>query len=238
MLQNVTKLTPYYRLSTQKQGRSGLGEADQRQVVAQYIAMQRALGVNVKIEQEFVEIESGKVLSGDRPKLKMAIATAKAQRSTLVIAKLDRVGRNAADILNLLNDTKIKVVFANSPNASSLENGIRAIFAEEEGKAISARTKAALARAKERGQKLGNPNCAQVLADYRAAHGNAAACAGVQKRTDEFANDTRTFIEPLIARGLSDLLIANALNEAGIDTRRGKRWHETTVRRLRARLAI
>ena len=89
------------------------------------------------------EVESGKVRSADRPQLQAAIALARAKRATLCVAKLDRVGRRAADVLNLLNDAKVTVAFADSPNASQLQIGILAVVAEEEARAISARTKAA-----------------------------------------------------------------------------------------------
>ncbi|HEY5239696.1 MAG TPA: recombinase family protein [Rhizomicrobium sp.] len=234
ILQNVTKIVAYYRVSTAKQGRSGLGLEAQRKAVADYAAFHSA-----KIEgEEFTEIESGKVKANDRPQLKAAIALAKAKRATLCVAKLDRVGRRAADVLNLLNDSRVKVVFADSPNASQLQIGILAVVAEEEARAISVRTKAALAAAKARGTKLGCPNGGAALARYRVENGNAPGCAGARRSANEFANDTLAFVEPLVIKGLSDSGIAAALNADGIETRRGGRWHETSVRRLRARLAI
>jgi DNA invertase Pin-like site-specific DNA recombinase len=144
----------------------------------------------------------------------------------------------AADVLNLLNEAKVTVAFADSPNASQLQIGILAVVAEEEARAISARTKAALAAAKARGTRLGNPDGAAVLARYRAAHGNRCAAEGARKSADEFARQIQAFIEPLVAAGLSDAAIADALNADGIQTRRGARWYETTVRRIRKRLAV
>lgn len=232
MIQRETKIVAYYRVSTESQQRSGLGLEAQRTAVADYVAR-----CGAKVEDEITEQESGKVNSEDR-KLKHAIALAKAKRAVLCVAKLDRVGRRAADVLKILDDSKIKVVFADSPNASHLENGIRAIIAEEEGKAISARTKAALAAAKARGVKLGNPNGARPLLAYQSQHGNAAGCAGARKHADEFARDMGDFIKPYIGKGLTNAAIATALNDSGIETRHGARWHDMTVRRLRARLAI
>lgn len=232
-MQNGTNIVTYRRVSTAKQGRSGLGLSDQAEKLAQYAAYTRATVV-----KEFTEEESGKVKSSDRKQLKAAIALAKAKRCTLVVAKLDRVGRRAADVLGLLDDRKLKVVFADSPTASRLENGVRAVFAEEEGRAISERTKAALAAARARGVKLGNYEGGRALVRYTAKHGNVKGCEGAKKHADEFARDMHDFVEPLVKRGLTDAAIATALNEDGIATRRGARWHETSVRRLRARLAI
>ncbi len=245
-MQNGTKIVAYYRVSTEKQGRSGLGLADQREKVERYAAYHGAT-----IIKRFTEEESGKITSDERRQLRKAIALAKAKRCTLVVAKLDRVGRRAADVLKLLDDKRLKVVFADSPTASRLENGVRAVFAEEEGRAISERTKAALAAAKKLGVKLGNYDGGRALKAYIAEHGNVAGCKGARKGADEFAEDTRDFIEGLVEDGLSDAAIAEALNEDGIKTRRGAmvntdgspkypdaRWHETSVRRLRARLGL
>jgi DNA invertase Pin-like site-specific DNA recombinase len=233
VIQNATKIVAYYRVSTAKQGRSGLGLDAQKKAVADYVAIHGANTV-----AEFREIESGKVRANDRPQLKAAIALAKAKRATLCVAKLDRVGRRAADVLNLLNDSRVKVVFADSPNASQLQIGILAVVAEEEARAISVRTKAALAAARARGVKLGNYDGGHALTAYTAKHGNVAGCTGAKRSADEFANDARAFVAPLIQDGLPDAAIAEALNEYGIETRRGARWHETSVRRLRERLAI
>lgn len=233
VLQNATKIVAYYRVSTAKQGRSGLGLEAQKKAVADYVAFHGASTV-----AEFKEVESGKVRANDRPQLKAAIALAKAKRATLCVAKLDRVGRRAADVLNLLNDSRVKVAFADSPNASQLQIGILAVVAEEEARAISVRTKAALAAARKLGVKLGNYDGGRALCAYTAKHGNFAGCEGARSSADEFANVMRDFIEPLVKQGLSDAAIAKALNEDGIETRRGARWRETSVRRLRARLAI
>lgn len=245
-MQNGTKLVIYRRVSSRRQAISGLGLEDQAAKLAQYAAYNHATVV-----REFTEQESGKVKSGDRKELRAAIALAKARRCTLVVAKLDRVGRRAADVLNLLDDPKLTVVFADSPTASRLENGVRAVFAEEEGRAISERTKAALAAAKARGVKLGNYDGGRGLMAYTAKHGNVAGCEGAKKHADEFANDARDFIEQLVKDGMSDAAIAETLNADGIKTRWGTmqnadgspkypnaRWHVTSVRRLRARLAI
>jgi DNA invertase Pin-like site-specific DNA recombinase len=140
----------------------------------------------------------------------------------------------------MLGNKRLKVVFADSPHASQLENGIRAVFAEEEGRAISARTKAALAQAKKRGVKLGNYDGGRGLVAHTAKYGNVAGCDGARKHANEFANEMREIIKEIIDDdGLKDSAeIAARLNKRKIESRRGKCWHETSVRRLRARLAI
>ena len=104
--------------------------------------------------------------------------------------------------------------------------------------AVAGRRAAALAAAKARGIKLGNPNGARPLLAYQSKHGNEAGCVGARKHADEFARDMGDFVKPYIAKGLNNAAIASALNDSGIETRQGARWHDMTVRRLRARLAI
>lgn len=238
MLKKAPKVVIYRRVSTQGQKESGLGLEAQSKAVSDYIALHGA-----EVVGTFEETESGR--KKDRPELKAAIATAKAKRAILLVAKLDRVGRRASEVLTLLDRNDIKIVFADSPNASQLENGLRAIIAEEEARAISARTKAALAAAKVRGIKLGCPNGARALLIYQAKEvqkgldANHVACEAASKAADAFAQDTKPFLLDYVSQGYSNAKIAASLNEDGIATRReGARWHETSVRNLRARLAI
>jgi DNA invertase Pin-like site-specific DNA recombinase len=233
MHQKTPKIIAYYRVSTWKQGRSGLGLEAQEKAVADYAARQGAV-----IVDSYKEVESGRMLTQDRPELAKAIKMAKARRAVLVVAKLDRVGRKAADVLRLLDQPGLTVVAADSPDAKRLETGMRALFAEEEAEAISVRTKAALAAAKARGKKLGNNDGGRALLEYKAKYGNDSGCIGARKKATQFADQMRPVFEPLIEAGLSDGAIAKALNDDGVPTRReGGQWHETSVRRLRARLA-
>jgi DNA invertase Pin-like site-specific DNA recombinase len=137
-----------------------------------------------------------------------------------------------------LDQPGLTVVAADSSQATSLETGMRILFAEEEAKAISKRTKDALAAAKARGTKLGNNDGGKALLEYKKEHGNESGCIGARKHAKQFAEDMRPVFEPLIEAGLSDGAIAKALNTDGIETRRedGSKWHETSVRRLRIRL--
>src|SRR6266550_4520689 len=139
----------YYRVSTDAQGRSGLGLEAQREAVARHVG-----GASGRIIAEFEEIESGK--KNDRPKIAAAISTSRLKRATLVIAKLDRLARNVAFVSNLM-ESGVDFVACDNPHATRLTIHILAAVAEHEREMISERTKAALAAAKARGVKLGNP---------------------------------------------------------------------------------
>src|SRR5215208_2042297 len=132
----------YHRVSTAQQGRSGLGLEAQRQAVADYLN-----GGRWELLREFTEVESGK--RADRPELAKALAACRVHRATLVIAKLDRLSRNAGFLMNL-RDAGVEFVCADMPAANRLTVGIMAVVAEAEAEMISARTKAALAAAKAR----------------------------------------------------------------------------------------
>jgi DNA invertase Pin-like site-specific DNA recombinase len=222
----------YRRVSRQSQGIDGLGMAAQEKLLADYIAKHDAAVVG-----SFQEVRSG---LKERPALKKAIAKARATRSILLCAKVDRIGRRASEVLTLLDQSRVRVVFADMENASDLQLGIMAVVAQEEARAISVRTKAALAVAAEKGIKLGGPKGAEPLVKHIEEHGNVAAVAGAKRNADRFARDARDFIEPLIGKK-TDKEIAEALNapldQGGIETRRvGCRWHATSVRRLRLRI--
>ncbi len=221
------KFVAYYRVSTERQGRSGLGLEAQRQAVAGYLN-----GGRWKLLREFTEIESGKV--NTRPKLGQAIDLCRVTGATLVIAKLDRLSRNAAFLLTL-RDSGVRFVAADMPDANALTVGIMALIAQHEREAISQRTKEALAAAKRRGVKLGNPHGARPL--RRARKGNAAAIVAIRRRADERAEQMHATIKELRDKGITTLAgLANSLNEGDARTPRGARWHPSSVRNLLARL--
>src|SRR5215207_4627522 len=141
------KFVSYLRVSTQEQGRSGLGLEAQRKAVADHLN-----GGRSELKAEFVEVESGK--RGDRPELAKAMAACRVHRATLVIAKLDRLSRNQAFLMSL-RDAGVEFICADMPQANRMTIGIMAAVAEGEAEMISARTKAALAAAKARGKALG-----------------------------------------------------------------------------------
>lgn len=221
------KIVAYHRVSTAQQGASGLGLEAQEKAIQDFTEQRGGTILEV-----FTEVESGK--SNNRPELRKALHLAKVTGSTLVIAKLDRLSRNAAFLLTL-RDSGVKFIAADLPDANDLTVGIMALVAQQERHAISQRTKDALAAAKARGVKLGNPNGAAAL--KRAGKGNEAGIAAIKSKADRHAIDLEPVIEVIRAEGLTSLGdIANALNSRGFLTRRGGQWHKTTVKNLVERI--
>jgi DNA invertase Pin-like site-specific DNA recombinase len=211
----------YIRVSTAQQGASGLGLDAQRQAIARHVAGGRLVG-------EFIEIESGG--RNDRPQLAAALALARISRATLVIAKLDRLARNVAFIATLM-EHEVDFAACDLPYATKLTIHILAAVAEHEREMISARTKAALAAAKARGIKLGNPNGARSL--RRAATGNTAAIAKLQASAATWRSAVLPIVEAIRSTGVrSSSAIARELEQRGIRTLRGGTWRGQTVDRL------
>lgn len=222
------KIVTYLRVSTARQGASGLGLEAQRNAIEGY-----AQSRNASIVKEFVEVESGKSTS-NRPELAAALHLAKVTGSLLVIAKMDRLSRNAAFLLTL-RESGVKFIAADMPDANELTVGIMALVAQQEREAISTRTKDALQAAKARGTKLGNPNGAAAL--QRAAKGNDAAVSVIKAKADSYAADLKPIIVDITSQGIVSLGgIAKALNERQIKTARDGLWHKATVANLLARL--
>jgi DNA invertase Pin-like site-specific DNA recombinase len=214
----------YYRVSTRKQGASGLGlEAQQRQVEA-YLN-----GGNWKLVGEFTEVESGR--KNGRPQLDAALKACSLRRAKLVIAKLDRLSRNASFLLKLRDDG-VDFVAADMPDANRLTVGILALIAENEAEAISARTKAALQAAKARGVKLGGDR------GGRAPKGSLeAARRAYSARANAHAAKLVADIAELQATGATTLqAIADGLNAREITTARGGQWSATQVSRVLKRI--
>jgi len=221
----MTRFVAYYRVSTDKQGRSGLGLEAQRVAVEAHVA-----GARGAVYAEFLEVESGR--KRDRPQLAAALTAARVHRAVLVIAKLDRLARNVHFVSGLM-ESGVEFVAADMPTVNRLTVHILAAVAEEEARMISARTKAALTAAKARGVRLGNPNLlAGSPAQARAA--NAVRISWAQAR----AADVLPFIEQARRAGAITLQqLANALAARGIPTPsgRGKLWHPVQVARIIAR---
>lgn len=217
------KIVSYLRVSTRKQGNSGLGLEAQRYAIAAYATQRQA-----KVIETFTEVESGKV--NTRPELLKALHLAKVTGATLVIAKLDRLSRNAAFLLTL-RDSGVHFVAADMPDANDLTVGIMALVAQQEREAISKRTKEALGAAKARGVRLGNPNGAAAL--RRAGRGNAASVRAMQAHADGHARNLVPVIRALAAEGIFSLgSVAGALNDREMLTPRGGRWYKSSVRNL------
>jgi DNA invertase Pin-like site-specific DNA recombinase len=203
------KFVSYLRVSTDKQGRSGLGLEAQRAAVESYLNRGRWT-----LAAEYVETESGK--RSDRPKLKAAMNHAKAVGATLVIAKLDRLARNLHFVTGLM-ESGIEFLAADNPHANRLTIHILAAVAEDEARRISERTKAALAAAKARGVKLGNPNGARALRGNQV--GNKQAMAAVKANAGSRAANLAGIVDDLRAKGVTSIrAMATGLNAQGIMT--------------------
>lgn len=213
----------YYRVSTERQGRSGLGLAAQRETVSQYLN-----GGAWELVGEVVEVESGK--RSDRPKLTEALALCRIHNATLIIAKLDRLARNVAFIANLM-EAGVEFVACDFPQANRLTIHVLAAVAEHEREMISRRTQEALAAAKARGTKLGGARPGALPnADEARVLGRAARSAKAAKR----AADLAPVICALQAENFTSLRqIAAELNRRGIAAARGGQWTATQVKRLR-----
>lgn len=221
----MTKFVSYIRVSTQKQGQSGLGLEAQREAVARFV---KARGGEI-ISPEFREIESGKVNS--RPELTKALKRCKLTGATLVVAKLDRLSRDLGFLLTLRN-SGVDFVACDLPEANTLTIAVMGAMAQHERELISQRTKAALKAAKARGTKLGGlRKGAADITLYK-----LQSVETQQAKADEFAETMREVIEPLAGQSLTE--IARQMNEAGYKTARGLTgtWSAQTVKNLLARL--
>jgi len=215
----------YYRVSTDRQGRSGLGLDAQRSAVAGYLD-----GGNWTLLDTFTEVESGR--RNDRPELVKALDLCRRRKATLVIAKLDRLARNVAFIANLM-DADVDVVAVDMPEANRFTLHIMAAMAEHEAALVSQRTKAALKAAKARGRALGwsipSRRGEQAQASLKGVLGNRA-------KADQHAANVLPVIRDIERAGVTTLQgIAEALNARGIRTARGRRWYASTVRNLLVR---
>jgi len=224
---HCAKCAAYLRVSTQRQGQSGLGLEAQR---AALTAFANSRGMDVV--KEFVEVESGK--NSNRPQLQEALAYCQAMEATLVVAKLDRLSRDAHFLLSL-QKAQVDFVAADMPDANSMTIGIMALVAQQEREAISQRTKDALAAAKARGQQLGayrngvwvgRTGTAEDAEHARKARAAQALVASIKRLP---------MLKEVDPDGtLSLRQIAEKLNELGVPTvsKRG-RWSANSVRRLK-----
>lgn len=219
------KFVAYYRVSTERQGRSGLGLEAQRAAVLAYLN-----GGDWELVAEFTEIESGK--RTDRAELAKALAECRRRKATLVIAKLDRLARNVAFVAGIM-EAGVDFVAVDNPHANKLTVHILAAMAEHEREQIAARTRAALAATKARGKKLGFANEARGEQQAEASERGVARNRSI---ADGHAANVLPIIEQLRRAGLSTLRdIADALNARGVKTARGGAWHASTVQRVLAR---
>jgi DNA invertase Pin-like site-specific DNA recombinase len=210
----MTAFVAYYRVSTDKQGKSGLGIQAQREAVTAFV------NGRGEIQVEFTEIESGR--KNDRPQLLEALAMCRRHKATLLIARLDRLARNVAFISNLM-ESRVDFVAVDMPEANRLTIHILAAVAEHEREMISKRTKAALQVAKARGTKLGNPTPLPASLKARTV---------LQAQTAERHATLRPLLKQLQEQGYSLSAIAQELNRRNVPTARGGLWYATTIRNI------
>jgi len=216
------RFVAYYRVSTDKQGIQGNGIEAQKQSVARYLASH-----DCELLASFEEVESG--ANNKRPELSKAINLARSKKAILCIAKLDRLSRNAAFLLQL-QESHIDFVACDMPNADKLSVGIIALLAQRERELISERTKAGLAVAKSRGARLGNPNPTESL---------KRASEAIQERKRVFAASVSKSIREIQSTGIRSFnRIADCLNKRGETTARGGKWTAKAVTRVLASISV
>lgn len=218
----MKRYVTYKRVSTEDQGRSGLGLAAQERDIALFLE-----GFSEEpweVIADFTEVETGK--HNARPKLAEALELARRSGAELLVAKLDRLSRRVSFIATLMDDPKVKLRVASMPYADKFQLHIYAALAEQEREFISKRTKAALAEAKARGTKLGG------LRDATGRR-NEAVKANAKDRAEQVAG----IVRPLRAQGATLREIAEALNRSGVQTARGGSWQASQVMRVLERLA-
>jgi DNA invertase Pin-like site-specific DNA recombinase len=218
MVPSKPKFVTYYRVSTQQQGHSGLGIEAQKAAVKEYLNAHGGVAL-----ASFTEIESGKI--NTRPQLEAALLRCRQAHATLLVAKLDRLSRNAAFLSNL-RDSGVKFQALDIPEANTLTLGVMAVLAQYEREIISARTRAALAARRARGLPLGTPR------DMSAHAARASAMARVMN--GDKARARAALVAPAIkaarVAGCSSLRqVAEHLDDLGITTPRGKSWTATAV---------
>jgi DNA invertase Pin-like site-specific DNA recombinase len=222
------KFIAYHRVSTQKQGASGLGLGAQQEAVSRFLN-----GGEWELVAEYQEIESGRKCAKSRPQLVAAIAACKKAKATLVIAKLDRLARDVRFFLEVLDDSRIDIRFAEFADIDPKTDEGRMLlinmanFAEFEGRRIGARTKAGLAVAKKRGVVLGKAGMANLRPNIEAR----------QSASNTFAERLRPTFKSMEERGLSQRAMVAELNSIGIPASQGGDWKLAQVQRVVKRLA-
>jgi DNA invertase Pin-like site-specific DNA recombinase len=215
------KFVSYLRCSTAKQGRSGLGLEAQRKAVEAYLN-----GGRWKLIAEHLEVESGR--RSDRPELAKALAECRIRGASLVVAKVDRLSRNARFLLEVA-ESGVDLIFCDLPSASKFTIGIMAVVAEEETRMISNRTKAALAAAKARGTKLGKP---ENLTNRARLMGTTASATSRKKLSLQWTKDVAPIVRTILADGRTLAEAANVLNKRSLPARRGGVWSAAQVLRV------
>ena len=218
MSENGPRYLGYYRVSTSQQGRSGLGLEAQKAEVRRFIADEGGT-----LEDEWVEVQSGKE-EGNRPQLQEVLARCRKDGTTLVVAKLCRLSRDAAFVLTLMKDSKVRFRVASMPQADNFQLGIWAVLNQQEREMISRRTREALAAAKARGVKLGGTGGAHMAL--------AASNQARKTRAQEHIDKVTPMVTTLRRQGHTLRSIAEVLNASGLMAPKGGKWRVGQVHRV------
>ena len=220
MTKNSEQYVSYLRVSTQKQGYSGLGLEAQKEIIKNYLHDKTPIA-------EFTEIESGR--KTDRPKLKEALTQCRTTGATLIVAKLDRLARNVSFLSNLL-ESDVEIVFCDFPQANKMVLHILAAISQYEAELTAQRTKAALQAKKARGAKLGNPE--HLMNKHKQAIANSNKTNSEKAKKNPNSKRAVAFLKVMISQGKSLTEMTDILNSEGFVTAQGCKFVPATVRRL------
>lgn len=220
MTKSIEQYVSYLRVSTQKQGYSGLGLEAQKEIIKNYLHDKTPIA-------EFTEIESGR--KTDRPKLKEALTQCRTTGATLIVAKLDRLARNVSFLSNLL-ESDVEIVFCDFPQANKMVLHILAAISQYEAELTAQRTKAALQAKKARGAKLGNPE--HLMNKHKQAIANSNKTNSEKAKKNPNNKRAVAFLKVMISQGKSLTEMTDILNSEGFVTAQGCKFVPATVRRL------
>ena len=220
MEKQTTKYVAYLRVSTQKQGFSGLGLESQREIIQNYL-------YDITPISEFIEVESGR--KNNRPKLKEALDLCRKTGATLIVAKLDRLARNVSFLSNLL-ENDVEIVFCDFPQANKMVLHILAAISQYEAELIATRTKQALAAKKVRGFKLGNPE--HLLDKHEEAIANSNKTNREKAKRNPNNKRAVAFLKVLVGQDITLNQMAEILNKEGFVTSQGYQFSPSTVYKL------
>ena len=220
MEKQTTKYVAYLRVSTQKQGFSGLGLESQREIIQNYL-------YDITPISEFIEVESGR--KSNRPKLKDALDLCRKTGATLIVAKLDRLARNVSFLSNLL-ENDVEIVFCDFPQANKMVLHILAAISQYEAELIATRTRLALAAKKARGSKLGNPE--HLLDKYEEALANSNRTNREKAKANPNNKRAVAFLKILAGQDMTLNQMAETLNKEGFVTSQGFQFTPSTVYKL------
>ena len=220
MTKNIEQYVSYLRVSTQKQGYSGLGLEALKEIIKNFLHDKTPIA-------EFTEIESGR--KTDRPKLKEALTQCRTTGATLIVAKLDRLARNVSFLSNLL-ESDVEIVFCDFPQANKMVLHILAAISQYEAELTAQRTKAALQAKKARGAKLGNPE--HLMNKHKQAIANSNKTNSEKAKKNPNNKRAVAFLKVMISQGKSLTEMTDILNSEGFVTAQGCKFVPATVRRL------